>query len=378
MNAVERMECTLDHREPDKVPLDLGGHLITGIHAVAYRNLLDHLGLQDRPVTIERYRQQTARIDEDILERFGVDTRPIVPPVPDLIREETARQSSYYDEWGIRWKKDQPDGLYYELESSRFETMPDLKTLQEMRWPDFSLPKRIAGMKERYDAIEAIQKVPIVDLPLGLEVFDVGFNLCGFVNFYMLLSLDPSAAGYLMDRQVDAQIQWWTQVIDALPSLRLIRIGDDLGSQSSTLIDPEMYRSQVKPRHRRLFKAIKAHSNGRVKIIMHSDGAILPLIPDLIEVGVDCLNPIQYTVHGIDPAALKKTYGKDLVLWGGGVDTQSVLPSATPAQVRDEVHRQIDIMAPGGGFVFSQVHITQADVPPENIIAMLEAVNEFR
>lgn len=192
----------------------------------------------------------------------------------------------------------------------------------------------------------------------------------------MMLALDPKAAEYIMDRQLEQQLAWWTQAFQSIPDLSLIRIGDDLGAQDSMLISPEMYRNLVLPRHKKLFAGIKTASRGRAKIIMHSDGAILPVIPDLIEAGIDCLNPVQYTVPGIDPVLLKKEFGKDITFWGGGIDTQSILPNASPSQVKEEVRRQIDILAPGGGFIFSQVHIIQKDVPPENIVAMFEAVRE--
>ncbi len=377
MNSVDRITHALNFTETSKIPLDFGGHLITGIHYKAYENLISYLGLSSLPVEIERYRHQTARIDEQILTMFDIDTRPITPVWPDLVWEDTKTISRYTDEWGNVWKKNKEEGLYYELETSRFSSMPSIDELKKLPWPDFTKKRRIEGIKNRFKKIQELGKVPIVDLPLGLEMFDSGFYICGYSNYYMILALDPKAAEYIMDKQVDLQIEWWKQVIDELPDLKLIRIGDDLGSQNSTLIDPAMYRALVKPRHKRLFQAIKDYSKGRIKIIMHSDGAILPIIPDLIECGIDCLNPVQYTVDGIDPKYLKQEFGKDLVLWGGGIDTQSVLPTASPQEVRDEVRRQIDILAPGGGFVFSQVHIVQADVPPQNIVAMLEAVREY-
>lgn len=377
MDSRERVFEALSHREPDRVPVDFGGHLISGIHIDAYRALLDYLGMPSGDVRVERYRQRTAVIDEAVFRLFNADFRPLVPPVPDLRWFEEGDEIGYVDEWGVTWRRNGRDGLYFEHRKARFDDMPGEEELREMEFPRFDDPRRIAGLREKADAAAAAGKVPILDLPLGLEVFDAGFNICGATNFYMLLAMDPAAACYLMDRQLERQIEWWRLAFENIDSLSLVRIGDDLGSQDSMLISPEMYRELVLPRHRRLFEAVKRHSGGRAKIIMHSDGAIRPIIPDLIDAGIDCLNPVQYTVSGLDPAELKREFGRDLVFWGGGIDTQSVLPTAGPGEVRDEVRRQIDLLAPGGGFVFSQVHIIQADVPPANIAAMMEAALEY-
>lgn len=377
MTSIERVSLSLNHHEPDRVPIDFGGHLITGIHCDAYKNLLDYLGKDCSNIKIERYRQRTAVVDEEIFQMAHSDFRPLVPPMPDLKWSENESYREYTDEWGVSWKRNKNDGLYYEQNKACFEEMPSIDTLSEKVWPDYSLDKRITGLSEKAEEIFQKEKVPILDLPLGLEIFDAGFNICGSSNFYMLLALDPKAAEYIMDKQLEAQIDWWTQAIHSLPKLNFIRIGDDLGAQESMLVDPDMYRKMVLPRHKKLFREIKDVSEGRVKIIMHSDGAIEPVLGDLIDAGIDCLNPVQYTINGLDPKILKREFGKDLTFWGGGIDTQSILPSATPSEVKEEVKKQIDILAPGGGFVFSQVHIIQKDVPPGNIIAMFEAALEF-
>jgi uroporphyrinogen decarboxylase len=157
----------------------------------------------------------------------------------------------------------------------------------------------------------------------------------------------------------------------------LDEISDDLGDQRSTLVSPDLYRSLIKPRHAALFAAIKK-IRPDVRIVFHCDGAIRELIPDLIEIGVDALNPVQYGLPGMDAAGLKRDFGKDLTFWGGALDTQTVLPKGTPAEIRDEVRRNIEILAPGGGFVACQTHIIQHDVPTENLVAYLEAVQEYR
>ncbi|NQT59097.1 MAG: hypothetical protein HQ557_08955 [Bacteroidetes bacterium] len=377
MTSEERITITLNHQEPDRIPIDFGGHLITGIHIDAYKHLTEYLRIPKDTLQIERYRQRTAVINELVFERFNADFRPLVPPLPDLKWFENENHTCYKDEWGVTWCKKRDDGLYYEHHQPLYDSMPTIEMIRDTSWPDYSLSKRIVGLHKKVKVVSTLGKVPILDLPLGLEIFDAGFNICGAVNFYMLLALDPQAAAYLMDRQLEAQIDWWTQAIYQIPELTLVRIGDDLGSQDAMLIDPEMYRTLVLPRHKKLFQKIKEVSKNRIKIIMHSDGAIKPIIPDLIEAGIDCLNPIQYSVSGINPVELKKEFGDVLTFWGGGIDTQNIMPNVSPAQVKDEVKRQIDILAPGGGYVFSQVHILQKDIPAENIVAMFDAALEF-
>ena len=187
---------------------------------------------------------------------------------------------------------------------------------------------------------------------------------------------DPPLADYLMDAFLDFKIAYWRSVLPALADrVDVVAECNDLGSQFALLIRPDDYRRRIKPRERRLFEAIRALAP-RAKILYHCCGAVREIVPDFIEVGVDILNPVQFTAEGMDAQGLKRDFGDDLVLWGGGVDTQEVLPHGTPEQVRDQTRRQIEALAPGGGFVFTTVHNVQADVPPENFRAMWETLQE--
>jgi uroporphyrinogen decarboxylase len=213
---------------------------------------------------------------------------------------------------------------------------------------------------------------------LGSEVFDGSFFLRGFENFYLDLAGNPTVACYVMDKMVELQLQYWEMVLQELgDQILIVRLGDDLGEQAKTRISPRMYRKLIKPRHQKLFSSIKKMAKGELYIFLHSDGAIYKLIPDLIEIGVDILNPIQYTATDMDTKKLKQEFGKDLTFWGGAIDPQGTLPSGTPQEVKDEVKRHIDDLAPGGGFVFCQIHNYQDDVPPQNIMAVYEALEEY-
>ena len=177
--------------------------------------------------------------------------------------------------------------------------------------------------------------------------------------------------GNLLDKIVDFKLAYWEKALAKLDSLVDVVIeSDDLGAQNSLMISPRMYRKMIKPRHEKILDFI--HSQTDAKVFFHSCGAIRPLIPDLIDIGVDILNPVQFNATGMDAKSLKTEFGNDLVFWGGGVDTQSILDSASPSAVKDNVREQIEVLADGGGFVFATVHNIQADVPPENIVACVK------
>lgn len=379
MNSEQRVRTALEHREPDRVPYDLAGTLISGIHVRAYRRLLEHLGIRKQEFPILRERLGIAAVHEDVLQRLRVDVRAVFPNELSKHYSEDGEYRYYVDEWGVRWRCPKRDGLYFDLVDSPLKGELDKADIDGYRWPDFTDPTITAGLKEKAEALkERCGCALVLESVLGGEMFDGCFFLRGFENFYVDLAIHPKEACYLMDKMLDLQLQYWSLALEELRSLALIaRIGDDLGEQSGTRISPEMYRRYVKPRHARLFQGVKALSGGRVYVFLHSDGSIYDLIPDLIEAGVDILNPIQYTTAGMDTRRLKKEFGKEITFWGGGVDTQGVLPHGTPQQVREEVRRRIEDLAPGGGFVFCQVHNIQYDVPPENFMAMWEAVQDY-
>jgi uroporphyrinogen decarboxylase len=193
-------------------------------------------------------------------------------------------------------------------------------------------------------------------------------------NFLALLAADPRQAHDLLDRLTEIHLRNLDRFMgEAGPFLDVVVFGDDLGMQTGPQISPRMYREFFKPRHARLWQRAKAL--GSVKVMLHCCGGVRPLLPDLIDAGLDAINPVQVSCRGMDAAALKADFGADITFWGGGCDTQWVLSHGTPEAIRDHVRRQVEILRPGGGFVFQQVHNILADVPPENIVAMLDAVN---
>jgi uroporphyrinogen decarboxylase len=206
--------------------------------------------------------------------------------------------------------------------------------------------------------------------------------LCGHEKAWMNMATNPVLAEALLDRFLELKLTYYQAAIERLlvAGVEYFIIGesDDLGGQKGPLISPEMYRRMVKPRHAQLFKAIKEYSRGRAFVELHTDGAITKLLPDLIETGIDILNPIQVSAAGMaDTRALKRVFGDAIVFHGGGVDSQYTLPHGTPQEVKDEVRRRMDDLAPGGGFIFTPVHSIQHDVPFENFMAMLETYREY-
>jgi uroporphyrinogen decarboxylase len=346
MNSRQRVLLALNHQEADRVPFDLGGTGATGIHLVAYENLRRYLDLRQVEARCEDIIQQLAVVDEDVAERLQTDCRNVAPrssAIYNLVLRDEGRYTAYTDEWGIDWR------------------MP-------------SDPHRFEGLKERAKAVHEEGKIVCLG-GLSAGVTEMHSWLRGFENYYTDFYLNPDLAGYLMDKIVELKEQYWACALaEAGEYADVVMEADDMAGQERLLLSPKLYRKFIKPRHTRLFSFIKEQAP--VKIFFHTCGAIRPLVGELIESGIDILNPVQKSAGGMDLSALKREFGPDVVFWGGGVDTQHVFNSGTPEQVRDDVKESLDSLAPGGGFVFGTVHNTQADVPPENIMAMWETLQE--
>jgi uroporphyrinogen decarboxylase len=410
MTSRERVLSALNHREPDRVPLDLSGHRSSGIAAIAYAKLRDFLGLPKKPIRVYDPVQQLAIVDEDVLQRFGVDTIELgrafaltddcwadweLPDGTPCQMPRWALPERDGNRWVIRSSKtgrviaQMPDGaLYFEQTYWPFaEEAPDHDrigdVLTESMWTAIASPPGplVAGpdgMNLLHDGARRLRQQTdraIIGL-FGGNQLEMGQFLYRNDNFFVLLAGEPEQAHDFLDRITAMYLGNLEKFLGAVgDSIDIIVFGDDLGMQTGPQISPAMYREFFKPRHQLLWN--RAKQLAPVKVMLHCCGGVRELLPDLIEAGLDAINPVQISCRGMDAAELKKEFGHDLTFWGGGCDTRDVLPLGSPEQVRRHVIDQLRILAPGGGFVFQQVHNALANVPPQNIVAMLDAVAEF-
>jgi uroporphyrinogen decarboxylase len=379
MNSRDRLLATLDHREPDRIPFDLGSTQVTGIHVMAYVHLREYLGLPRVEPRLCDTIQQLALPDDDVIERLGIDTRGLYPLNShnwNVVSDDVGDYWEYRDEWGITHRRPKPDGLYYSMVRSPLAAAT--LTSEEIRafpWPHTADPRRIAGLREQAVAYRAQGKAVVIKGVLA-GVFEMAQRVRGMENLLMDMASNDAIAGAIFDKMVELKLAFWEMALPQLADVvDVISEADDYGTQASQLISPRMFRRQIKPRIHTLFARVKQLAPN-ASLFFHSCGNVRPLLPDFIELGVDILNPVHIGATGMEPSALKRDFGESIVFWGGGVDTQGVLPSGTVQQVKDDVRRNIQALAPGGGFVFSTVHNIQADVPPQNIVAMWEAARE--
>jgi uroporphyrinogen decarboxylase len=378
MNSRERLITALQHKEPDRIPFDIGATLITGITKTAYLNLLEYLAMPKEESAFFDIVQQLASPSEAFLSKFGSDVRNVSPNDPSTWKLAIEERGDYWffkDQWQIGWRMPKKKGFYFDMIEHPLADALDEKDIDSYAFPDADNEARYVGIREKALDIRN-RNYGVVMSSIGAGIFEYGGWLRGYENFYADLAGDPDLACKVMDKVLEIKLKYWDRVLSLAGDLiDVVQEADDLGSQNSMLISPKMYRQYLKPRHQELFNFI--HRKTKAKIFLHSCGSFREVIPDLIEVGLDIINPVQFNAAHMDSLELKKDFGKDLVFWGGGVDTQKILPKGTVMEVKDCVKRQIEALAPGGGLVFNTVHNIQSDVPPQNIVAMWEALQEY-
>ncbi|MCE5268056.1 MAG: hypothetical protein LLG00_09240 [Planctomycetaceae bacterium] len=379
MSSRERVLRALNHEVPDRAPIDLGGNQ-TGIHKFAYEALVKHLGIADELRIMDAV-QQLARPCEAVLERFHVDTRYIAAGAPEgfdgRIRQNVRDGRLWHDlrdEFGVVWSM--PDDRPYYMDISRHPlARATIKDLADYPFPKGDDPSRFAGLREQASRLRGETPYAVVSGISGV-VYETCWYLRGLESWFMDLVSDPAFCEALLDQVLRFWLDWFRLFLDEVGDLvDVIMIGDDLAGQTGPLFRPEVYRRIVKPRQKRLVQYIRSRT--KAKVWYHTCGACIPYIPDLIDNGIDALNPVQLSAKDMDPAALKSRFGDRMVFWGGAIDSQHVLPKASPDVVRDQVRRNVEALKPGGGYVFNSVHNIQAGVPPENIVAMFDAGYEF-
>jgi len=412
MTSREKVLAALNFQETKYIPLDLSGHRSSGISAIAYNNLRKYLGLEKKTVRVYDMVQQLAIVDDDVLDLFGIDTIELGRGFlhdnkdwkPWRLPDGTACEIPYYvnvkkkgDDWillsdnGLEMGIQKNGCLYFEQNyfplSVRDFSTDNFDDLEEQFanqvWSCVPHPgahlslsgKNLELMAEKARTLRESTDRAIIGI-FGGNMFELPQMLFRMDNYLLYMAMYPEQTLRFSEKLCNIHLKNLEKWISAVgPYIDIILFGDDLGGQHGPLLSPEMYRQYYKPFHKKLWN--KAKELAYVKVQLHCCGSVKMLIPDMIEAGLDAINPVQISCNDMEANKLKKEFGNNLTFWGGGCDTQSVLPNSRPDEIKKHVREQINMMRTGGGFVFQQVHNIMANVPPENIVAMYEAVNEF-
>ncbi len=379
MTSRQRLLAALDHRQPDRIPIDLGGNQ-TGIHKFAYQGLIERLALVEE-IEIMDAVQQLARPSEAVLERLRVDTRYIhagaAAGFDGAIVTQTRNGTTWHDlvdEFGVRWSMPDDNPLYMDITHHPL-AMATIDDIADYPFPKGDDPGRFIGLRDQ--ALEIRNNTPYA-LVSGISgvVYEICWYMRGLETWFMDMIEQPEFCETLIDRTLQFWLDWFRAFLTEVGDLvDVIMIGDDIAGQRGPLFQPAFYREIVKPRQKQLVQYIKSRTEA--KIWYHTCGGCKSYIPDLLDNGIDILNPVQISAVGMAPTDLKSEYGAQLTFWGGGIDAQHVLPNADPETVREHVRHNIDIFKPSGGYVFNNVHNIQAGVPADNILAMYDAAYEF-
>jgi uroporphyrinogen decarboxylase len=407
MTSRERILTALDHREPDRIPIDLNGHRSSGIMAKAYVRLRERLGLPPSELYVYDFIQQLALVEDDVLDRVGADVVELghdyhgrtdywqdwqladgTPcKIPAFIKVEKREEGNvvFGDEGQVICIQKKGCDFY---EQSCFPYMDSSETtfddlaykLDQIMWCRLGIPPAPVELDKPGLAIlrqtarqlrDSTQRA--IYATFGGNLVEIGEFSFRIDQFLYLLAADPKRIHTYLDRLTEHHLRNMEEYLGAVGrDIDIIGFGDDLGMQTGPQFSPPMYRDFFKPRHSVLWRKAKQLCP-HLKVSLHCCGGVYSLLPDLIDAGLDVINPVQFTCTDMELDRLKREYGKDLVFWGGGCDTREVLPNGSPEEVRRHVTQNVRSMAPGGGFVFQQVHNILADVPPENIVAMYEA-----
>lgn len=379
MTSRQRVLKALNHQIPDRVPIDLGGFQ-TGIHKKAYIELLDYLGIEDE-LTIMDPVQQLAKPCEELLERFHVDIRYVCAHGAESFKggiEQNVRQGKLWhdlkDEFGVVWSMPDDQQLYMDISHHPLADAT-IKDLVDYPFPDGGDRTRFASVREM--ALELRNETPYaISTGISGVVYEICWYMRGLERWFVDMIENPGFCEALLDKT----LKFWLDYFDGFMAevgdiVDIVMIGDDLAGQSGPLFSPDFYRKIVKPRQKKLVRHIKSLT--KAKIWYHTCGACYKYIPELIDNGIDILNPVQIGLTNMEPERLKYEFGNKLVFWGGGIDAQHVLPFARPDQIREHVRTNLEIFKPSGGYIFNNVHNIQLGVPPENITALFDAAYEF-
>lgn len=374
MSSRDRVKAALEHQVPDRVPIDLGGSWCSSVTIPFYKNLKRYF-CSDAPTIVMDRIMQVSVIDEQILRRLHVDTRCVCPNAPELERNQDVELADglYRDLWGIEWIKP-PDSHYYDLHKPPLGGEITISDIMLHPWPEPYDPGYTRGLREQVARMRAETDCALV-LNLSLWPLQCSQNVRGYIEWYMDLVTAPRIMQCMVDCITESMLGPIESITDAVGDLvDVIAVSDDIGNQDKLCMSPTTYRKIFKPSHARLTQAIKSRSTA--PLMWHTCGSVIDILDDLIEIGVDSLNPVQTTAKNMDPDQLKRRYGDRLSFWGA-IDTMHVLNHGTPEDVRLEVERKIMALGRGGGYILNPIHNVQPDVPVTNLVAMIEAALQY-
>lgn len=381
-NSYERVKAALEHKEGDRVPFDLGAAAVTGININALTKLREYLGLPVETLLKDKI-TQIGHVEDDLVNALKIDVRGVSPRPSSLpgLQSKPGLHGGYdhiIDEWGMGWRMPLSNGHYYDLYHSPLAAAESMADVEKYPWPDALDPERYVNLRQDADRIVYDEQRAYFLERMSSGMWEHAMWMRGYEQFFMDMMVNPAMVHAIMSKILEVKMQYWERALEAVgENVLVVSTADDLGSQNSLLVSLEMYKELIWPYHKKLFDFIRKKAKSKVYIFYHNDGAVMETFPLLIEAGVDIMNPFQVNCAGMDTKKFKKEFGKELTIWGGSCDNQNVMPYGTPMQVRDETKRRIDDLAPGGGFIFAPIHVIQEGVPPENIMAWWETLQEY-
>ena len=372
MTPRQRVNAALEHRRPDRLPMDLGSARFTGIVLGAYEKLRAHLGIGEPGPIIERM-QQLVEMDERVLQHLDIDVRAFAQGAPDRNGIVELGESRYRDDWGVTRVKP-PGSHYYDLEHCPLAGDITVETLVRYPWPDPTDPGIFRGLRAQAERLRKTDYAVMYNARFNLV--HTAQYLRGFEDWFVDLGQNHELFLALMQAILEVQVELNHRALAEVGDLiDIVAFGDDIGQQDRPVCSLANYRKLIRPFQERIVETIRAHT--KAKILYHTCGAVYRYIDDFIAIGIDALNPVQVTAKDMQPERLKREFGDRIAFWGG-IDTQRILPFGSPDQVAAEVKRMFAFMGQDGGWVLAGVHNLQPDVPPENICAMFQAGKECR
>ncbi len=380
-SSYRRVKECLEHKQPDKVPLDLGGALVAGINVHALRRLRKLLGL-DEDCAVWDTITQLGKITDDIIEKLQIDIKNVSPnpPAEKGLARNLGKTDGYYgliDEFGIEYRMPVQGGHYYDIFKSPLRDAETIQDVEKYPWPDPTDCNRFKNLKFEADQAVINQKKAYFLERMSAGMWENAMWMTGYEKFFMDMIANKKLVHAMMEKFLEIKCRYWEKALEAVgQNVMVVSTADDLGTRDGLLVSLDLYKQLIWPYHKKLFSFIKKKAKSKVYIFFHCDGAIKEAIPLLIEAGIDILNPVQVNCRGMDTLQLKKEFGRALTFWGGSCDNH-ILSFGTTQEVREETKKRIFDLAPGGGFIFAPIHIIQSSVPPENILAWWETLQQY-